>query len=76
MARTRPQSLAGPGLLLVSLRFLLDTNTLSEPSRPSPDPLVLSRLEEHDGELAIAAPSWHGRDFSAFEGLRIEDWKS
>jgi tRNA(fMet)-specific endonuclease VapC len=43
----------------VSLRFLLDTNTLSEPSRPSPDPRVLSRLEEHDGELAIAAPSWH-----------------
>jgi tRNA(fMet)-specific endonuclease VapC len=43
----------------VSLRFLLDTNTLSEPTRPSPNPQILSRLEEHDGELGIAAPSWH-----------------
>jgi tRNA(fMet)-specific endonuclease VapC len=43
----------------VSLRFLLDTNTLSEPTRPSPNPQILSRLVEHDGELGIAAPSWH-----------------
>lgn len=43
----------------MSLRFLLDTNTLSEPTRPSPHPQILSRLEEHDGELGIAAPSWH-----------------
>ena len=43
----------------MSLRFLLDTNILSEPTRPSPDPQVLSRLEKHDGELGIAAPSWH-----------------
>jgi tRNA(fMet)-specific endonuclease VapC len=43
----------------VSLRFLLDTHTLSEPTRPSPNPQLLSRLEEHDGELAIAALSWH-----------------
>jgi tRNA(fMet)-specific endonuclease VapC len=43
----------------VSLRFLLDTNILSEPNRPSPNPQVLSRLEEHEGELGLAAPSWH-----------------
>jgi len=59
VAPTGPQSLAGPGFLLVSLRFLLDTNILSEPTRPRPDPGVLARLEEHDGEMGLAAPSWH-----------------
>ena len=42
----------------MSLRFLLDTNTLSEPSRPSPDPRLLARLQEHRRELATAAPVW------------------
>jgi tRNA(fMet)-specific endonuclease VapC len=43
----------------VSLRFLLDTNVLSEPMRPRPDRRILRRLEEHQGESAIAAPVWH-----------------
>jgi len=43
----------------VSLRFLLDTNVLSEPLRLRPDARILRRLEEHRGESAIAAPVWH-----------------
>jgi tRNA(fMet)-specific endonuclease VapC len=43
----------------VSLRFLLDTNVLSEPSRPAPNPRILRRLEEHQGEIGIAALTWH-----------------
>ena len=40
-------------------RFLLDTNLISEPLRPRPNPSVLARLEQHEAELAIAAPVWH-----------------
>lgn len=43
----------------MSLRFLLDTNILSEPLRLRPDERILRRLEEHRGESAIAAPVWH-----------------
>lgn len=42
----------------MTLRFLLDTNTLSEPNRPSPDPRLLARFREHRFELATAAPVW------------------
>jgi hypothetical protein len=40
VAQERSRSLAGPGFLLVSLRFLLDTNVISESARLSPDPRV------------------------------------
>lgn len=43
----------------MTIRFLLDTNVLSEPTRPLPDQRVVTRLLEHDGELATAAPAWH-----------------
>jgi tRNA(fMet)-specific endonuclease VapC len=43
----------------VSLRFLLDSNVLSEPPRPSPNPQVLARLKEHRREMATAAPVWN-----------------
>jgi tRNA(fMet)-specific endonuclease VapC len=43
----------------VSLRYLLDTNTVSEPTRPSPNPNVLLKLREHRGELGIATVVWH-----------------
>ena len=41
------------------LKYLLDTNTISEPARPSPNRQVLRRLERHQFEIAIAAPVWH-----------------
>ena len=43
----------------MSLRYLLDTNVLSEPLRPQPDRRVLDWIEEHRGEVATAAPVWH-----------------
>ncbi len=41
------------------LRYLLDTNTVSDPFRPVPNLGILRRLRQHDGEVALAAPVWH-----------------
>jgi len=38
----------------VSLRFLLDTNVLSEPTRPSPNTNVVKMLERYKEEVATA----------------------
>lgn len=43
----------------MSLRYLLDTNVISEPLRPQPDPNTLTRLHRHQSEVAIAAVVWH-----------------
>jgi tRNA(fMet)-specific endonuclease VapC len=43
----------------MSIRYLLDTNVLSEPIRPSPSSLVVQRLHEHQDELATATVVWH-----------------
>ena len=43
----------------MSLKFLLDTNILSEPLRPAPNAKILRRLERHGAELATAAIVWH-----------------
>ena len=43
----------------MSLRFLLDTNVLSEPAKPDPDPGVLKRMQDNDGEIATAALVWN-----------------
>jgi len=44
---------------MVSLRFLLDTNVLSEPTRPVPSPQVMAQLRQHSGSLATASVVWH-----------------
>lgn len=41
------------------LRFLLDTNILSEPTKRSPEPKVLNRLRKHPSESATAATVIH-----------------
>lgn len=41
------------------MRYLLDTNIVSEPLRQAPDAGIVRRLREHDGETAIPAPVWH-----------------
>lgn len=43
----------------MSLRYLLDTNTLSETLKPSPHRGLLRRIGEHQAEVATAAPVWH-----------------
>jgi len=47
----------------VSLRYLLDTNIVSEPLRPSPSRTLLRRLASHEGETAIASVVWHELQF-------------
>lgn len=44
---------------MVTARFLLDTNAVSEGARPNPSRAFLARFEQHRGSLAIAAPTWH-----------------
>ena len=41
------------------MKYLLDTNTVSEPLRRRPNAGVLQRLKEHEGETAVPAPVWH-----------------
>jgi tRNA(fMet)-specific endonuclease VapC len=43
----------------VSLKFLLDTNVISEPAKPEPNPAVMRRLRRHEDEVAIASVVWH-----------------
>jgi tRNA(fMet)-specific endonuclease VapC len=44
---------------MVSLRFLLDTNVVSEAARPRPDPGVLQNLLNYKGRIGIASVVWH-----------------
>ena len=43
----------------MTIQYLLDTNVVSEPLRPSPDQQVLERLREHQAEIVIASVVWH-----------------
>ena len=43
----------------MTLRYLLDTSTVSSPVSKTPDPDIVRRLDEHGHECAIAAPVWH-----------------
>ena len=43
----------------MTLRYLLDTNIISEPLRPAPNPTILAYIERHQDEIAIAAIVWH-----------------
>ena len=55
----RARSLTGTRLPVVTPRYLLDSDVVSEPTRPAPSAKVLDWLERHEGESAIAAPVWH-----------------
>ena len=41
------------------MRYLLDSNVVSEPLRPKPVAGIVRRLHDHSGEAAIPAPVWH-----------------
>ena len=49
----------------MSIRYLLDTNVLSEPIKSHPDARTLECLSEHDGELATCSVVWHELCFGA-----------
>lgn len=41
------------------IRYLLDTNIVSEPAKPDPSEAVLTRLWERSGEVALPSIGWH-----------------
>jgi tRNA(fMet)-specific endonuclease VapC len=43
----------------MTMRYLLDTNVISEPLRPHPDQRVLARLQQHQAAIATASIVWH-----------------
>ena len=47
-------------------RYLLDTNIISEPLRPAPDPQILERLRSHQERLATASVVWHELLFGCY----------
>jgi len=49
----------------VRLRYLLDTNVVSDPVRPNPDPGIGAGLREHGPRAAIASVVWHELVFGA-----------
>ncbi len=44
---------------MILLKFLLDTNILSEAIRPKPNQNVLDKLEKYQDEIATATIVWH-----------------
>ena len=47
----------------MALRYLLDTNVLSEAMRPLPDPQVMDRIASAGDTIATASPVWHEIEF-------------
>jgi tRNA(fMet)-specific endonuclease VapC len=43
----------------VTLRFLLDTSTVSSPISKAPDAEIVRKLSQYPYECAIATPVWH-----------------
>jgi tRNA(fMet)-specific endonuclease VapC len=43
----------------VTANYLLDTNIISEPLRSKPNEIVLKRLRDRHGEIAISSVVWH-----------------
>jgi tRNA(fMet)-specific endonuclease VapC len=50
----------------VSLTYLLDTNVLSEPAKPRPNPGVKRKLTETAGTIATASLVWHELLFGCY----------
>jgi len=48
------------------LRYLLDTNILSEPLLPVPNEQVLRRLRDHRDEISTASVVWHEMLFGCY----------
>jgi len=52
------------------VKYLLDTNILSEATKPAPNPYVMSALEKRQYEVATASPIWHELRYGC---LRLPD---
>lgn len=44
---------------MVNPVYLLDTNAISEPLRPAPSIHFMRRMQEYEGQIAIASVVWH-----------------
>ncbi len=40
-------------------QYLIDTNILSEPIKPQPNPKVIETMQRNTGDIAIASVTWH-----------------
>ncbi|HVT45383.1 MAG TPA: type II toxin-antitoxin system VapC family toxin [Thermoanaerobaculia bacterium] len=49
----------------MTLKYLLDTNVVSEPLRAKPQHGVVRRLVRHEDEIAISSVVWHELRFGA-----------
>lgn len=49
----------------MSLKYLLDTNVVSEPLRPKPQHGVIRKLSRYEEEIAIPSLVWHELRFGA-----------
>lgn len=56
------------------MRFLLDTNILSEPLRPRPNQAVVRMLQQHESEIATASVVFHELLFGCYR-LPVESNK-
>ncbi len=50
----------------MTLTYLLDTNVLSEPAKPTPNPRVQKRIVEAEGRIATASVVWHELWFGCY----------
>ena len=61
------------------MKYLLDTNVLSEPTKPTPDAGVVEALAQHQGEVATAAVVMHvGHEVSpgtSIVGQMLRRWR-
>jgi tRNA(fMet)-specific endonuclease VapC len=48
------------------MRYLLDTNLISELIKPQPDPGVEERCRRYEKDLTTAAPVWHELQFGCY----------
>ena len=56
------------------MKYLLDTNVVSEPLRPKPSRNVLRRLGSHEGETAIASTTPTLYEKPVFSKNKIRPW--
>ena len=47
----------------MTLKYLLDTNVVSEPLLPEPAPGILRGIRRHEGEMTILSIVWHVLQF-------------
>ncbi len=57
---------------MVSARFLLDTNVLSEPTRRRPDRKVLEKLQRFEGTIVTSSTVWSELWFGALSMAESE----